>query len=151
MTIDETPRGPGSGSESPGMGRSRSTARDLERYAGLFARRTQGMKSSAMRDMMAITSRPEIISLAGGLPDTSTFPAELLAKLMSGVAAESSARAEASAATRAIRAATSSAGNVVVSGSPPASEMISGRAVIAIMSRMAEDFMPCVRRAKSPA
>ena len=76
MTIDETPRGPGSGGESHGMGRSRTTARDLERYAGLFARRTQGMKSSAMRDLMAITARPDVISLAGGLPDTSTFPAE---------------------------------------------------------------------------
>src|SRR3954465_12655895 len=51
------------------------------------------MKSSAMRDLMALTERPEVISLAGGLLDTSTFPAELLAKLMSGVAAEGSARA----------------------------------------------------------
>src|SRR4051794_20545484 len=51
------------------------------------------MKSSAMRDLMALTERPEVISLAGGLPDTSTFPAELMAKLMSGVAAEGSARA----------------------------------------------------------
>ena len=93
MTIDETPRGPGSGGESHGMGRSRTTARDLERYAGLFARRTQGMKSSAMRDLMAITARPEVISLAGGLPDTSTFPAEDLAALMARVAADASARA----------------------------------------------------------
>ncbi|MGA7434806.1 MAG: PLP-dependent aminotransferase family protein [Solirubrobacterales bacterium] len=37
------------------------------------------MRSSAMRDMMAITARPEIISLAGGLPDTSTFPSETFA------------------------------------------------------------------------
>ena len=35
------------------------------------------MKSSAMRDLMALTERPEVISLAGGLPDTSTFPPEL--------------------------------------------------------------------------
>jgi 2-aminoadipate transaminase len=69
------------------------TAHELERYARLFASRTRVMTSSAMRDLMAITERPEIISLAGGLPDTSTFPAELLAKLMSGVAAEASARA----------------------------------------------------------
>jgi 2-aminoadipate transaminase len=93
MTIDETPRGPVSSGESSGMGPSRTTARDLERYAGLFARRTQGMKSSAMRDLMAITARPEIISLAGGLPDTSTFPAEDLAALMARVAADASARA----------------------------------------------------------
>jgi 2-aminoadipate transaminase len=93
MTIDETPRGSGSGGESPGMGRSRTTARDLERYAGLFARRTLGMKSSAMRDLMAITAQPDVISLAGGLPDTSTFPAEDLAALMARVAADASARA----------------------------------------------------------
>ena len=93
MTIDETPRGPGRSGETPGMGRSRTTASDLERYAGLFARRTQGMKSSAMRDMMAITARPEVISLAGGLPDTTTFPAEDVAALMARVAADASARA----------------------------------------------------------
>src|SRR5215217_2331542 len=93
MTIDETPRASGSGGESPGMGRSRATVRDLERYAQLFARRTEGMKSSAMRDLMAITARPEIISLAGGLPDTSTFPAEDIAELMARVARDASARA----------------------------------------------------------
>src|SRR4051812_38772555 len=72
---------------------TRSSARDLERYAGLFASRTRVMKSSAMRDLMAITERPEVISLAGGLPDTSTFPPESLAALLAHVAAESTARA----------------------------------------------------------
>ncbi|MDP9293152.1 MAG: PLP-dependent aminotransferase family protein [Actinomycetota bacterium] len=71
----------------------RSTTRDLERYARLFARRTQGMKSSAMRDLMAVTAQPEVISLAGGLPDTSTFPAEDLAALMSHVAVDNAAAA----------------------------------------------------------
>jgi 2-aminoadipate transaminase len=66
--------------------------RDLERYAGLFAARTQVMKSSAMRDLMAITERPEVISLAGGLPDTSTFPPALYAEIQEQVA-ESTARA----------------------------------------------------------
>jgi 2-aminoadipate transaminase len=75
------------------MSPSRTTARDLERYAGLFARRTQEMKSSAMRDLMAITARPEVISLAGGLPDTTCFPSEDVAALMSRVAADASARA----------------------------------------------------------
>ena len=73
--------------------RPRSTTRDLERYAGLFATRTLGMKSSAMRDLMAVTARPEVISLAGGLPDTSTFSPDLLASLMRTVADESCARA----------------------------------------------------------
>src|SRR4051795_6655478 len=69
------------------------TARDIERYAGLFAARTRVMKSSAMRDLMAVTARPEVISLAGGLPDTSTFPPESLAAQMSRVAADSAAAA----------------------------------------------------------
>ena len=78
---------------SSGSRRTRSTAHDIERYAALFAERTKVMKSSAMRDLMALTERPEVISLAGGLPDTSTFPPDSYASLMSTVAAESCARA----------------------------------------------------------
>jgi 2-aminoadipate transaminase len=70
-----------------------TTQHELERYAGLFAARTQVMKSSAMRDLMAITARPEVISLAGGLPDTSTFPPGSFAKVMQQVATERLARA----------------------------------------------------------
>ena len=71
----------------------RSTSRDLARYAGLFASRTRVMTSSAMRDLMAITARPEVISLAGGLPDTSSFPPETFAAVTNRIAAESCARA----------------------------------------------------------
>jgi 2-aminoadipate transaminase len=71
----------------------RSTARDIERYAGLFAARTRVMKSSAMRDMMAVTARPEVISLAGGLPDTSTFPPDTFSAVTQAIAAESVAKA----------------------------------------------------------
>jgi 2-aminoadipate transaminase len=75
------------------MPRPRSTKRDLERYAGLFASRTRVMKSSAMRDLMAITARPEVISLAGGLPDTASFPTETFAAMGNRIANESCARA----------------------------------------------------------
>ncbi len=51
------------------------------------------MRSSAMRDLMAITARPEVISLAGGLPDTSTFPPASFAAQMTRIAQESSAAA----------------------------------------------------------
>jgi 2-aminoadipate transaminase len=73
--------------------RDHRTSHDIERYAGLFARRTQQMRSSAMRDLMAITARPDVISLAGGLPDTSTFPPETFAALMGKIAQESCASA----------------------------------------------------------
>ena len=78
---------------SPGSRRPRSTARDIERYGALFAERTKAMKSSAMRDLMALTERDDVISLAGGLPDTSTFPADSYASVMSTVAANSCSRA----------------------------------------------------------
>ena len=80
------------GARNAGRG-ARHAAHELERYEALFAHRTRGMKSSAMREMMALTERTDVISLAGGLPDTSTFPPELFAKLMSRVAAEGAARA----------------------------------------------------------
>src|SRR5438445_6880559 len=73
--------------------RGRATAHELARYEALFATRTRSMKSSAMREMMALTERPDVISLAGGLPDTTTFEPERYAKLMAQVAAESTARA----------------------------------------------------------
>src|SRR5690348_6587625 len=96
MTIDDD-LGRGRGAPRRGEGRlmagARSTSRDIERYAGLFASRTRGMKSSAMRDLMAVIARPEVISLAGGLPDTSTFPADTFAAVTARIARESAAEA----------------------------------------------------------
>ena len=62
-----------------------------------------------------------------------------------------SAFAHDSAAIRWATAAKVSGGKVLVSGNPPASEITSGRAVTAIRSRMAEDFMTFVRDANRPA
>ena len=88
--------GLGTGNEvgPPSNGRPpRPRTRDIDRYAGLFAERTRVMRSSAMRDLMALTERDDVISLAGGLPDTSTFPPDSYAGLMSTVAGQSCARA----------------------------------------------------------
>ena len=99
MTIDESGRLDASGRRATGDSdltvprRRRSTTRDIERYAALFAQRTKVMRSSAMRDLMALTERDDVISLAGGLPDTSTFPSDSYAALMRTVATESCARA----------------------------------------------------------
>jgi 2-aminoadipate transaminase len=51
------------------------------------------MRSSVMRDLMAITQRPEVISLAGGLPDTESFDRDVLAVLLEQIAHEEGARA----------------------------------------------------------
>jgi len=73
--------------------RHQTTSHEIERYAGLFAKRTRQMRSSAMRDLMAITARPDVISLAGGLPDTASFPPETFAALTDRIARESCAAA----------------------------------------------------------
>jgi 2-aminoadipate transaminase len=90
--IEDRPTPPERGPAPPHR-RAHTTARDLERYAALFAERTRVMRSSAMRDLMEITARPEVISLAGGLPDTSTFPPATFAAQMTRIAQESSAEA----------------------------------------------------------
>jgi 2-aminoadipate transaminase len=71
----------------------RSAAHEIERYGALFAQRTRVMKSSAMRDLMALTARDDVISFSGGLPDTSTFPPGFFTELMGRVATESIAKA----------------------------------------------------------
>ena len=62
-----------------------------------------------------------------------------------------SASADDSCAIRVIWAAKLAAGKVEVSGRPPASEITSGRAVIAIRSRIAEERITWVRLANRDA
>lgn len=65
----------------------------LDPYERLYAHRTGTLRSSAMRDLMAVTARPEVISLAGGLPDTKAFPADLLDEMVERVTGRDAAKA----------------------------------------------------------
>ncbi|MGI8865923.1 MAG: PLP-dependent aminotransferase family protein, partial [Rubrobacteraceae bacterium] len=62
---------------------------DLDRFDFLYANRVRGMKSGAIRDLMATLSRPGIISLAGGFPDTRAFGEEAFRAISGNVASES--------------------------------------------------------------
>ncbi len=44
----------------------------------MYAERVNGLKSSAIRDILKLTSKPTMISLAGGLPAPELFPLEAL-------------------------------------------------------------------------
>lgn len=57
----------------------------LDKYEDFYAKRTSGMRSSAMRDLMAVIAMPDVISLAGGLPSTESFPAKTLAHVTNEV------------------------------------------------------------------
>ena len=62
---------------------------DLDRFDFLYSNRVKGMKTSATRDLMATLSRPGIISLAGGFPDTKTFGEEAFREISNNIAADS--------------------------------------------------------------
>src|SRR3954462_13911530 len=41
-----------------------------------YAQRTRTIKSSAIRELLKLTQRPEVISFAGGLPAPEVFPVQ---------------------------------------------------------------------------
>ena len=41
-----------------------------------FAQRTRTIKSSAIRELLKLTQRPDVISFAGGLPAPEVFPVQ---------------------------------------------------------------------------
>jgi 2-aminoadipate transaminase len=45
-------------------------------WTSRYAQRTKGIKSSAIRELLKFTQRPEVISFAGGLPAPDVFPAQ---------------------------------------------------------------------------
>ena len=45
-------------------------------FSGVFARRVQGMRASAIREILKVTQQPDVISFAGGLPAPELFPLE---------------------------------------------------------------------------
>lgn len=51
----------------------------------VFSDKASRMRPSAIRELLALTQKPEIISLAGGLPDPKLFPAEKFAESMNKV------------------------------------------------------------------
>lgn len=49
---------------------------DASHYEARYSARAAGAVSSVMRDLMALAERPGVITLAGGFPDTASFPRE---------------------------------------------------------------------------
>lgn len=49
-------------------------------WSGHFAKRTNRMKGSAIRELLKLTERPEVISFGGGMPAPEIFPVEEVGK-----------------------------------------------------------------------
>ena len=54
-------------------------------YNKLFSLVVSRSKASAIRELLKVISRPEIISFAGGLPDPDLFPTQDIADIMAEV------------------------------------------------------------------
>ncbi len=50
-------------------------------FEKFFSERAKKVKASAIRELLKLVNNPEIISLAGGLPDPATFPKEEVKKI----------------------------------------------------------------------
>ena len=46
----------------------------LDRFVDSYSQRTNGMRVSAVRALFAVANRPEIVSLAGGMPNIKDLP-----------------------------------------------------------------------------
>ncbi len=67
--------------------------RTFDAFTGRYAKRTAGMTASEIRALFAVASRPEVVSLAGGMPYTSALPLDAVGKLMSDLLATRGAQA----------------------------------------------------------
>ncbi len=62
-----------------------------ERFERFFSRSSQMMKRSAIREILKLTQRPEMISFAGGLPSPDSFPIEDVKRITAEVLDEEGA------------------------------------------------------------
>src|SRR2546423_14701016 len=60
----------------------------VDPYVGLYARRTGGMSASEVRALFAVAARPEVVSLAGGMPYVQALPHEDVLDVVRSVLAE---------------------------------------------------------------
>ncbi|MGW8435032.1 aminotransferase-like domain-containing protein [Nocardiopsis sp. NPDC055551] len=74
--------------QQPGQQGSR-----IDPHVGRYAHRAQGMVASEVRALFAVASRPEIVSLAGGMPNVAALPLDQIGDLVKDVVSEEGAAA----------------------------------------------------------
>lgn len=73
--------------QQPGINRENNpaatTGSRLDDYVGRYAERTRGMTASEVRSLFAVAARPEVVSLAGGMPNISGLPLDVVGAMTS--------------------------------------------------------------------
>ena len=64
----------------------------LDRFVDSYSERTQGMRVSAVRALFAVANRPEIVSLAGGMPNIKDLALDSIADNMAAMIREHGAQ-----------------------------------------------------------
>ncbi len=54
----------------------------IDPYVDAYASRTRGMKASAVRALFAVANRPEVVSLAGGMPNITDLPLDVIGSVI---------------------------------------------------------------------
>lgn len=72
---------------------ARATGTNLDPFVDRYAARTRGMTASEIRALFSVASRPEIVSLAGGMPYTTALPLDAVGALMGDLVATRGASA----------------------------------------------------------
>ena len=65
----------------------------LDDWSDHYAARTAGLSVSEVRALFAVASRPEVVSLAGGMPAVSALPLDMIAETMQRVMTDAGATA----------------------------------------------------------
>ncbi|RHA39631.1 aminotransferase-like domain-containing protein [Cellulomonas rhizosphaerae] len=60
----------------------------LDPWLGAYAQRTHGMRASEIRALFAVANRPEVVSLAGGMPYLDGLPLDVLSDVASRVVSQ---------------------------------------------------------------
>src|SRR5438094_394939 len=66
----------------------RTGRHNLDPHLARYATRTAGMTASEIRALFAVASRPEVVSLAGGMPNLAALPLDTLAAQAAQIIAE---------------------------------------------------------------
>ena len=67
------------------------TGTTLDPYSGRYAQRTDGLAVSEIRALFSVANRPEVVSLAGGMPYTAALPLDAVGSMLGELVAHNGA------------------------------------------------------------
>jgi DNA-binding transcriptional MocR family regulator len=77
----------------PGLERLHRRDTRLDSYVDRYAARAHGMTASAIRALFAVANRPEVVSLAGGMPNITDLPLDVIGSIIGDLVVENGRQA----------------------------------------------------------